>query len=316
MSTNKDGSHDVLSSFNRINRCLRWLNVCPFTVNSNTNRLHTTAWNSIFTCTVILTYYAILCFAVRSELPQTDLSTYTMVDWLLNVAAVSMASCFPLTAMFGHSSRLSQIELLHTIADLDIAFPHDASAIEAHYRHTLHKFNRSFVGIVIFKPIAWLGTSIVMGNSLTRCIFFACYSLSDAIFTIYINWVCFCGEIVAARFESHSKRLLDCLQCHDGRRQDDFSDCLRELDALHQLKNCLYRAFGSIVLFTDFYHSFALAIAVYGIIIAFDRTQSTWMILATLILYAIWMSMYLVRIVVLGHVYDVFGIQVCVCFCY
>lgn len=308
-----------LLSFQKINNRLLLLCVCPFIVKPHIQRLHTRIWHLLYALTVILVFETILWFVIYSELLAFDYAKYTMVELSLNVAAVSMACCFPVTAIFGILSRRKQIELLHSIVDLDEEFVNDQRIIEIRCRQSLRTFNRSFVIVVIFKCIAWLATIIVLGDTYTRCIFFACYSLSDGTFTIYINYVSFCGKTVATRFEMFIQRFQDFAQ-KDVFHHDIFMDYLRELNALYQLKERLYGAFGSIALFTIFYHSFTLAIAVYGIIITFDQAHSVWVSLITLLLYLIWMSTYLVRMIVLGHVYDVFGSQVCdsscVCLCY
>lgn len=301
---------DVLTAYQQIHRRLMVLCISPFAANNQ--HLRTTIWNTVYTFTVIGAYEIVLWFVVYSELLKFNVTAYSMVELLLNVAAVAMASCFPMTALFGYFSRHNQIALLQSIAKRDAEFSVDHVEVAGHCRRALRKFNRTFYSFITFKLLALLATMIMLGNRISLCIFFVCYSVSDSVFSIYVSYVCFCGGLVATRYESFIRRLQRFSEnaTTNRRRGEAFVGFLREIDVLHGLKKHLYKTFGSVMLFTIFFTSISLAIGVYGVIIAFDRTQSGWVILITVLFYALWMCSYVMRMVALGHVYEIFGRQV------
>lgn len=298
-----------LSIFAQINSMLFVLCVCPFTVNRTRNRLHTNYHHILYVTIVLLIYQTVLWFVMYSELLVFDFANYTMTELLLNFSAVSMAFCFSIIVFAGLQSRCDQMRLIQSLVDLDRELADGQSALYMVCGKLCRQFRRQLIGIAIYKLLSLLATILLLADTLSRGLFFACYTISDCTFTVYVNYMAFCGRMVVLRYEIFVKRFQAAME-RSTIEQSQYTRLMKNLNALFQMKERLYRAFGSMILFTMFYHCFTLAIAVYGIIITLNRSDDFLAILIMLLLYCLWTLPYFGRVFVLGHVYDAFGLQV------
>lgn len=297
-----------LSIFAQINSPLFVLCVCPFTVNRTTNRLHTNFHHILYVTIVLLIYHAVLWFVMYSELMVFDFANYTMTELLLSFSAVSMAFCFSIIIFAGLQSRCDQMALMQSLVDLDRELV-DQSAIYVECEKLCRQFRRQLFVIAIYQLLSLIVIILTLANTLSRGLFFACYTISDGMFTVYVNYMAFCGRMIVLRYEIFVKRFQVTME-RSTIEHSQYTGLMKNLNALFQMKERLYRAFGSMILFTMFYHCFTLAIAVYGIFITLNRPEDFLVILIMLLLYCLWTLPYFGRVFVLGHVYDAFGSQV------
>lgn len=298
-----------LSIFASINSPLFLLCVCPFTVNYNTNRLHTDYGHIFYIALVVLAYETVLWFVMYSELSTFQFANYSMSELLLNLSALSMVFSFLINIFASLQSRLAQMDIIHGLVNLDKHYPDDQFEIDVACQKSCQKFRRQLVIIAVYKMVSLLGTIIFVANTVSRSLFFVCYSISDGIFTVYINYIAFCGQMVILRYEIFIKRFQTILKGFTI-NPNQYVDLLHNLNALFAMKERLYRAFGSMILYTIFYHSLTMAVAVYAIIITLNRLDDFLIICIMLFLYFLWTLPYFGRVYVLGHVYDAFGLQV------
>lgn len=298
-----------LSTFRTINWPLFFVCICSFTVNTKSHRLQTRFWHILYLLCILSAYEFTIWMVFYSELKTLNIEEYTMSDILLNLAAVSMARMFTTIALFGVRSRTCQMDLVAAIIEVDERFTEDLPEMHEHYKQLCGRFMRQLIFVVSYKFIALIATSCTLADTLNRVLFFGCYSIADATFTVYVNYIVFCGKVVILRYELFIKRFQTFMEGAVF-RGDVYVELLQEHDAIYKLKERLYRAFGSFILFTMLYHSFALAIAIFGIIITLNHTESYLVIAVSVLLYFIWLIPYFMRLFILGHVYEGFGRQV------
>lgn len=294
----------VLESFATINRPLFLVCVCPFLVDQKSSRLITRFSHIFYIIINLIVFEAFLWLSVSSEIEKYNPDEHTLSGLFVYVTALFMVRSYSALAIFSLLNRYDQIRLLERIVESDDGIEKDAFALRISNEKLSRNFLMQYSSIVLYVCITLLISTIVFVDDLPRFLFIICYAMADITFTVYVFYVAYCGRLITKRYELFNKHF-EAAMLATTLDEDIYIDLLRKYEGLFRLESRLQKAFGAIVLFTIFYHSVAIAISVYVIIIELNYVSD-----GTIFLYIVWTLPYIIRMTVLGHVFDVFGSQV------